>query len=98
MPSREKAPAMRSILTWMVPGADHPHFKKQDTKVVTPRWNKGPGVEVEGSVETRAEVQVAWRPFNVVPRTNDYVVVVLVLVLVLVVVNNSNTDSNNCSW
>ena len=48
------------------------------------------GVEVVGSEETRAEVQVAWRPFNVVPRTNDYVVV-------LVVVNNSNTDSNNCS-
>ena len=46
-------------------------LKQQDTKAVTPRWNKGPGVEVEGSVETRAEVQVTWRPFNVVPRTKS---------------------------
>ena len=27
------------------------------------------GVEVVGSEETRAEVQVTWRPFNVLPRT-----------------------------
>ena len=34
------------------------------------------GVEVVGLEETRAEVQVAWRPFNVVPRTLVVVVVV----------------------
>ena len=29
------------------------------------------GVEIVGSEETRAEVQVAWRPFNVMPRSSS---------------------------